>query len=140
MDTEDWSSHDVPSDSAANLHFSDSDEEPEEDGEHTGDYSHYSQQIDDLFDEGEHEEKNGDDEHGSKSDDEEEGFVYSGVDASDPSVSYQDQLRDVLDQDDPEESLDGLRELQVSVDEHEPLVSTNMMHERARTESETGTL
>lgn len=134
MDTEGWnSSSDIPSDSAANLHFSDSDEEAE-DGEHTGDYSHYSQQIDDLFDEGEHEEKNESDEHGSKSDDEEEGFVYSGVDASDPSVSYQDQLRDVLDQDDAEESVDGLGEVDASVDEHEPLVSSSMMLERDRTD------
>ena len=116
---EDWNTPSIPSDSAANLHFSDSDEDEAE--ENTGDYSHYSQQIDDLLDEEENGDKEGNGGRASGSDeDEDEGFVYSGVDAGDLSASYQDQLRDVLDQEDVDESVDDTEQ---SVEEHEPLVS-----------------
>jgi hypothetical protein len=117
-----------PEDSAQNLHFSDSDDDAdgiEEEDAHTGDYSHYSQQMEELL---------GDEEHDSadeskspilasvlesdneEEEEEEEDFVYSGVDAADVSVvPYRDQLRDVLEQDHEEEGVEDVHEAEKSL-------------------------
>ncbi|EFI28209.1 hypothetical protein CC1G_14234 [Coprinopsis cinerea okayama7 len=118
----------IPSDSAANLRFGDSDEEDVESDpeQHTGDYSHYSQQMEDLFDESDDEDQPppGDGQDGS--DDEDGGFVYTGIDAPDISVSYDEQLRDVLDLEPPEDTPKEVQEAEESMvveDDHEPLAS-----------------
>ncbi|TFK21978.1 hypothetical protein FA15DRAFT_575908, partial [Coprinopsis marcescibilis] len=109
------------SESTVGLHFVDSDDEPDV---HEADYSHYSQQMDDLMD-GEDPEGNAKGAENEGSDDD-EGFVYTGVDAPDiSSLSYQDQLRDVLDQDNTESSANDANEVEISLmvdDNSEPLV------------------
>lgn len=107
------------------LHFSDNSESEgdDEDGEeHTGDYS---TRMEELFDDGEegslsaHEEEDND-----------EGFLYTGLDAPGQPSGYRDQLRDVLGHDlDEDEELDAheveqsliLDDLETSGDD-EPLV------------------
>lgn len=85
--------------------------------DHTG---NYSTRMDELFeDEGGHEE-NGDEE------DEEEGFLYTGVDSSDIS-GYQDRLRDVLEDETDDEDVElqpfAVGEPEIYDNGHEPLVS-----------------
>lgn len=115
-------------DSSQVLHFSDSDEDSdgvEQDDAHTGDYSHYSQQMEELLGDEEHDSAGepksptlagvleSDDE---QEDEEEEEFVYTGVDSADVSVvPYRDQLRDVLGQDHEEESVEDVHEAEKSL-------------------------
>ncbi|KAF9529342.1 Golgi CORVET complex core vacuolar protein 8-domain-containing protein [Crepidotus variabilis] len=80
----------------------------------TGDYS---TQMDELFDgEDDRDEdmgpkmKFGDDEEVEEDDDDEDGFMYEGVDA-DASISYKEQLRDVLGQDHEESEEDDADEV-----------------------------
>ncbi|KAF5326592.1 hypothetical protein D9611_000255 [Ephemerocybe angulata] len=125
---EDAVSPPIDEDSAQGLHFSDSDEEEGDDVDqpdaHTaGDYSHYSQQMSELFeDETNESEDDGDtsnildsvlesDEEGE----EEEEFVYTGLDSSDGPVPYRDQLRDVLGQEHEEESVGDPHEAEKSL-------------------------
>ncbi|KAJ2918520.1 hypothetical protein MD484_g1843, partial [Candolleomyces efflorescens] len=117
----------LPEDSAQNLHFSDSDDDAdgiEEEDAHTGDYSHYSQQMEELLGDEEHESAEnsktpilaGGLESDDEEEEEEEDFVYSGVDAADVSVvPYRDQLRDVLEQDHEEESVEDVHEVEKSL-------------------------
>lgn len=136
-----------PEDSAQNLHFPDSDEDGDHEAAHIADdakhldYSeHYSQQMSELFDgdandfadestsnilgnviESDHEEE-----------DEDEEFVYTGMDSSNEPVPYRDQLRDVLGQEHEEDlvedaqevvqsHIDDENEVSITVDD-EPLV------------------
>lgn len=92
------------------LDFSDN-EEAEDSNDHGGDYS---TRFEELM---------SDEEHGSDhagSDDDEEGFVYNGVDAE-QGGSYKDQLRDVLgpdhEEDGSEEEVE--RSLMQEVEENE---------------------
>lgn len=69
------------------LGFSDQDGETNEDDDNTGDYS---TRMEELF-----EEEDDGDAHQDEEEDE-EGFVYSGVDADESNGDYRSQLRDVL--------------------------------------------
>ncbi|KAF6762996.1 lateendosome to vacuole transport-family protein [Ephemerocybe angulata] len=108
---EDAVSPPIGEDSAQGLHFSDSDEEEGDD------------QMSELFeDETNESEDDGDtsnildsvlesDEEGE----EEEEFVYTGLDSSDGPVPYRDQLRDVLGQEHEEESVGDPNEAEKSL-------------------------
>jgi len=106
-----------PEDSAQHLHFSDSEEENGIDRTDVEDYSHYSQQMSEIMGEDERNEE-GDGsadaersqilkgmlESDQEDEEEDEGFVYTGVDASDSSVPYGEQLRDILGQEHDEDT------------------------------------
>ena len=82
------------------LDFSDLGDDDGSTEEHTG---NYSTRMEELFDDDEDEHirparTNG--VHLSDEEDDDEPFVYNGVDAEPHPVSYRDQLRDVLDDDD----------------------------------------
>jgi hypothetical protein len=69
-------------------------------GGHDDHHGDYSQRMEELFDDADDDSKDdGDDELT----DEEEGFLYTGMDAEDSSVGYRQQLRDVLEQNEDEE-------------------------------------
>lgn len=68
------------------LHLSDDEpDEDEEDFDYQGDYSSRMEEL--LDDENEFD---------VTGDDDDEGFVYTGIDVEEPSGGYRDQLRDVL--------------------------------------------
>lgn len=85
------------------------DGEDEEEFKYPGE-GNYSAQMDELFDDDDDDDtdtqgpklKLGNDEEVEADDDDDDGFLYDGVDA-DVSVSYKDQLRDVLEQDHEED-------------------------------------
>jgi vacuolar protein sorting-associated protein 8 len=69
------------------LGFSDQDGQTNEDDDNTGDYS---TRMEELF------EKEDDGDTRQDEEDDEEGFVYSGIDADESNGDYGSQLRDVL--------------------------------------------
>ncbi|KAH9858426.1 Golgi CORVET complex core vacuolar protein 8-domain-containing protein [Lenzites betulinus] len=103
------------------LHFSDSEGDPESPDADAGDYS---TRFDELMSDGE---EDGDGAHDGTDDEEEEGFVYEGVDA-DPTGGYRDRLRDVLGPDHEEDELDEEQEVERSlvheVEENEKFAAT----------------
>ncbi|KAF8070487.1 Golgi CORVET complex core vacuolar protein 8-domain-containing protein [Lyophyllum atratum] len=78
-------------------HISDTNDE-----EHPGDYS---TRMEELFDDGEDEAKEYED---GEEEEEEEGFLYTGVDAMSVPTGYRDQLRDVLGVELTDDELDAL--------------------------------
>lgn len=91
------------------LEFSDHDgEDNEEDYHHGGDYS---TRMEELFEDGE------DDAEAHEDDEDEEGFLYTGVDANESTGDYRSQLRDVLEHDlEEDEELEVERSLLHEVD------------------------
>lgn len=83
------------------LGFSDTEEDEHED-EYQGDYS---SRMEELFEDGE--------ENGEEEDDDDEGFLYTGMDADESLGDYRSQLRDVLGHghDDEEEEAEVERSL-----------------------------
>ena len=103
-----------PSDVHEHYDFSDGDDEDQLD--HGGDYTTRLEEL--MSDEEEHtEDANG----ASHSEDDEDGFFYSGVDAA-PTGSYREQLRDVLG---PEHDAD---------DAEDPEVASSVIHDVAEKE------
>ena len=95
------------------LDFSDLGDEDGAAEAHPGDYS---SRMEELFDDDEDEDLRPGHTNGAhlSDDDEDEPFVYDGVDAEPRVTSYRDQLRDVLD-DDAEESGSSEREVEHSL-------------------------
>ncbi|TFK44739.1 hypothetical protein BDQ12DRAFT_33587 [Crucibulum laeve] len=121
--------HELTSSEDPALHFSDSDEEGSDDDEHEHEHSgDYSTRMDELFDDGEDVLEAENDE---EDEDEDVGFLYTGVDAPEISVGYRDQLRDVLgtdlDEDEEREEIDANNsflsdsEHKLDLDDDEPL-------------------
>lgn len=131
-------------DSAQGLHFSDSDSEDDtgaadEADAHTGDYSHYSQQMSEFFDNDTNQSDDGLPpdaldgvlESDEEEEDDEEGFLYTGVDAPGDSVPYRDQLRDALGNEHDEESTGDAEEGQLSPLEEEHGKPTIVLEEES---------
>ncbi len=82
------------------LHFSDSDSDSDHDGNNFPFVGDYSSRMEEIMD-GDHDE--GEEEETSfrlDSDNEEEGFMYTGVDSTPAAASnYRDRLREILGQD-----------------------------------------
>ncbi|RDB25342.1 Vacuolar protein sorting-associated protein 8 [Hypsizygus marmoreus] len=95
--------------------FSDHDAS-DNDEEHPGDYS---TRMEELFDE-----EDESDAHVEDEEDEEEGFLYTGVDAGDIPTGYRDQLRDVLGSDltDDDEMEANEVEKSLVIDEHDEVL------------------
>ena len=116
-----WEEHTRKSDV---LSDAGSQEDEDEDAEFTypGDYS---TQFEELFD-GEEDSESGEAEQRSDNDD--EYFLYDGIDAN-TSISYKDQLREVLGQEDPEEEQVGSLAHENGIATHEndePLVGIRL--------------
>ncbi|TEB13855.1 hypothetical protein FA13DRAFT_1652183, partial [Coprinellus micaceus] len=108
-----------PEDSAHNLHFSDSDEEggheDADPGLNVDDANplDYSQQMSELFNDDANEPENESTssildnvfESDHEEEDEDEEFVYTGMDSSKVPLAYREQLRDVLGQEHEEDSV-----------------------------------
>ncbi len=98
--------HDAGDISHEELNFSDNEGDDAPDGG-LGDYS---ARFEELMSDGEDEDGHA----GEEDEDEEAGFVYSGVDA-DPTGGYREQLREVLGQDHEEDELDEEQEVERSL-------------------------
>ena len=101
-------------------------------GGHEDHHGDYSQRMEELFNDTDDESK---DDGEDELTDEEEGFLYTGMDAEDSSVGYRQQLRDVLEQNEDEEYNSNADEVEHSLvldsgarasvdDEEELLVSS----------------